>query len=142
MRQTIMRLVAAFAVTTAGAAPTMACGYSPCASYAPVYSYAPAYSYIYSSGCGVCGNTWAYDRLAEPTTQYYYVNQGPTYSGPGAFAPAPTYEENALPYAAPTYGYGYGYGYRYGHAPRRYAFRHHWRHEGYYYGRPLVRRYY
>ncbi|HLZ02701.1 MAG TPA: hypothetical protein VKR55_11195 [Bradyrhizobium sp.] len=161
MRHTIKGLVAAFAVMTAGAAPAMACGYSPCASYAPVYgySYAPAYAYtpsygyMYSSGCGVCGNTWAYDRLAEPTTQYYYVNQGPTYSGPGAFAPAPAYQEDALPYAAPTYGYGYRhyyrphyhryhYGYRYGYMPRRYAYRHYWGHQGYYYGRPLVRRYY
>src|SRR6185437_10951220 len=162
MRQTIMRLVAAFAVTTAGAAPAMACGYSPCASYAPVYSYAPAYSYIYSSGCGVCGNTWAYDRLAEPTTQYYYVNQGPTYSGPGAFAPVPAYEESAIP-AYTGYGYGYGYhrpyyhrwhtgyhhwprhyGYGYSHHygyPHHYAYRN-WGHEGYYWGHPLVRRYY
>ncbi len=28
--------------------------------------------------------------------QYYYVNQGPTYSGPGNFAPYPTYQESAL----------------------------------------------
>ena len=29
--------------------------------------------------------------------QYYYVNQGPTYTGPGNFAPYPGYEEGALP---------------------------------------------
>ena len=136
MRQTIKGLVAAFAVMTAGAAPAMACGYSPCFSYAPVYGYAPAYSYTYTSGCGVCGNFWAFDRLAEPTTQYYYVNQGPTYSGPGAFAPAPAYEEDALP------AYTYRYGWRhYGYARHRYAYRHRG-HEGWYYGHRLVRRYY
>src|SRR5271169_6227301 len=104
MRNTIKGLVAAFAVMTAGAAPAMACGYggcSPCAavspcgtSYTPAYtyeqsySYAPSYSYSsgYGGGCGNCGGAgagWGYEHLAEPTTQYYYVNQGPTYSGPG-----------------------------------------------------------
>ena len=93
----------------------------PCATYA-----APVYlpTYTYWSGCGTCGNSWAYDRLAEPTTQYYYVNQGPTYSGPGAYAPIPVYRQDAVP----------SYGYR-----RSYGYRHHW---GYYGGRPLVRRYY
>jgi hypothetical protein len=28
--------------------------------------------------------------------QYYYVNQGPTYTGPGNFAPYPTYQESAV----------------------------------------------
>ena len=37
------------------------------------------------------------ERLADPVTQYYYVNQGPTFSGPGMFAPIPVYRENALP---------------------------------------------
>jgi len=155
MRNTIKALVAAFAVMTAGAAPAMACGfggccaaYSPCESYvAPVYA-APTYSYSFGTGCGTCGTAgWGYAHLAEPTTQYYYVNQGPTYSGPGAFAPYPAYEESALP----NYGYGYHYGYHhhrpwhhsyhYGYAPRHYAYRH-WGHEGYYWGHPLVRRYY
>ena len=169
MRQMIKGLVAAFAVMTAGAAPAMACGYNPCGTYAPAYTYVPTYSYTYGSGCGACGNSWAYNRLAEPTTQYYYVNQGPTYSGPGAFAPEPVYEETAIPsystgYSsyAPSYGYGYGYrhhyrpygyrhygwgyrshyGYRYGYNPHRYSYHHRWGNEGYYYGRPLVRRYY
>jgi len=129
MRTMIKGLVAAVAVMTAGAAPAMACGYSPCASYAPAYTYVPTYSYTYSSGCGTCGNSWGYNRLAEPTTQYYYVNQGPTYSGPGAFAPEPYYEQQALPV----------YGYRHHHAWHHH---HHWANEGYYYGHPLVRRYY
>jgi hypothetical protein len=162
MRQTIKGLLAAFAVTMAGAAPAMACGYNTCGSYAPAYSYVPTYSYSYGSGCGTCGNSWGYNRLAEPTTQYYYVNQGPVYSGPGSFAPEPVYQETAIPsygYSsyAPSYGYGYGYrhqyrpyahhygyarrhyGYGYGH---RYGYHHRWSGEGYYGGHPLVRRYY
>jgi len=171
MRQTIKGLLAAFAVMTAGAAPAMACGFggcSPCAavspcgtsyapaySYEPAYSYAPSYSYSYGGGgCGSCGAGWGHEHLAEPTTQYYYVNQGPTYSGPGSYAPYPAYEENAVPSYGYSQGYGQGYGYgyhhyrpwhqsyHYGYAPRHYAYRNHWGHEGSYWGRPLVRRYY
>ena len=138
MRQTISGLFAAFAVLFAGAAPAMACGYSTCAPtyYAPVYA-APTYSYG-TIGCGTCGTGWAYQQLADPDTQYYYVNQGPTYTGPGAYAPYPTYHETAVTgwagyerapgyygggYQAPYYGgyqryHGYGYGYR----PRHYAY--------------------
>lgn len=114
MRQTISGLIAAAAVMTAGAAPALACGYggcSPCGWGSPCaqVEYAPAYvptvtlvpTPIYT-GCGTCGGWgwggWGYERLAEPTRQYYYVNQGPTYSGPGMFAPFPTYQENAIPY--------------------------------------------
>jgi hypothetical protein len=142
MRHTIKALVAAFAVTTAGAAPAFACGYTPCGtSYEPVYTYAPAYTYTPAyTGCGSCGTAtvgWGYERLVEPTTQYYYVNQGPTYTGPGAFAPEPAYQEDAIP--AYTYGYrhrpygyhwgyrhygwGHHYGYRYGYAPHHYSYR-------------------
>src|SRR3974390_866242 len=84
MRQTLTGMVAAIGLMTAGAAPAMACGWGgclPCGGYAPCYTYAPAYTY---SGCGTCGG-WGFARLAAPTTQYYYVNQGPTYTGPGAF---------------------------------------------------------
>jgi hypothetical protein len=135
MRRTISGLVAAIAVMTAGAAPAMACGAgglfasscspcgqnyaSPCArSYVP----APVYSGC-TSGCG----GWAHERLPDPVLQYgaasryagpqyYYVNQGPTYTGPGNFAPYPTYRESAVPVV---------YSYR--------AHRHHrpWRHYGY-----------
>ena len=157
MRQMIKGLVAAAAVTFAGAAPAMACGWSPCAStyYAPAYTYEPAYvSTPAYGGCGGCGTAvtgWGYEHLAEPSTQYYYVNQGPVYSGPGAFAPEPTYQEDA----APTY-YGYGYrhhpyahhyGWRhYGYAHHYRYFPHHWGYryggEGTYRGHHLVRRYY
>lgn len=124
MRQTISGLVAAFVVMTAGAAPAMACGYTPC-GYVPTYTYHGC-----ATGCG-----WGYERLVDPATQYapvaqyyyptrqyYYVNQGPTYTGPGAFAPYPAYEENAIPV--------YPYRYRYSH-------RWHHRHYG-----PVLRRYY
>jgi hypothetical protein len=128
MRQMISGLVAAAAVMIAGSAPAMACGFSPCAPVAPVYT-----------GCNTgCGGSWGYgagyggwgfEHLAEPATQYYYVNQGPTYTGPGAFAPYPTYHEDAV-VAPANYGYGYGYGHRaygYGH--------------GYGYHRPYYRPY-
>ena len=158
MRQMIKGLLAALAVTTAGVAPAAACGrgsgccntgfVSPC-----VAAYVPTYSYSYNP-CGTCGTSWAYERLAEPTTQYYYVNQGPTYSGPGAYAPYRSYEEQALPtygyrhYGYRRHGYGYGYGWHhrpyyrnYGYAPRHYGY-HRWGGEGSYYGHPLIRRYY
>ncbi len=108
MRQMISGLVAAATMMFAGAAVAADCDYTTCAPVAPVYS-----------GCNTgCGGSWGYgpgyggfgfEYLAEPTTQYYYVNQGPTYTGPGAFAPYPTYREDAV--VAPV-GYGYGYGYR------------------------------
>jgi len=117
MRQLISGIVAAFAVTVA--TPAMACGFSPCG-----YSYGPwvqpryvapvaAFDYSYSNygsgyGCGGCG--WATERLAEPTTQYYYVNQGPTFSGPGNWAPQPTYYEPSVSgWSAYSRPYGYGY---------------------------------
>ncbi len=164
MRQMIKGLLAALAVTTAGVAPAAACGWgsgccntgyvSPCAQ-----TYVPTYSYSYNP-CGTCGTSWGYERLAEPETQYYYVNQGPTYSGPGAFAPYSSYQEEALPaygyghhYGYRHHGYGYGNGYgwhhrpyhhhwqQYGYASHHYGY-HRWGGEGGYYGHPLVRRYY
>jgi hypothetical protein len=104
MRQTISGLLAAFAVVIASAAPATACGWYGCSPCGPAYvnpcvaspvyvSPAPVYSY---SGCGIGCGGWAYERLPDPVHQYYYVNQGPTYSGPGNFAPYPTYQESAL----------------------------------------------
>jgi hypothetical protein len=132
MRQTISGLVAVVAVMTAGAAPAFACGFTSCSPYPQGYSYAPT---VVGTGCNTrCGFGWAYERMAEPATQYYpttkyspptqyyYVNQGPTYSGPGMFAPYPTYQESAVG--------------AYEHAPHYYG---HHRHHGY--GYPL-RRYY
>lgn len=166
MRQMISGLVAVAAVMFAAAAPAAACGFSTCAPVAPVYSGC-------NTGCGGYGYGYgAYERLAEPTTQYYYVNQGPTYTGPGAFAPYPTYREDAV-VAPANYGYGYGYRaaavappvaypyhrpyyrpYRYGYGPRYgYLPRTHYgygprygyahRHAPYYYGgHRVLRRYY
>jgi hypothetical protein len=123
MRQILKGLIAAVAVMAA--APAMACGYAPCA--APVYV-APAVSYGYA-GCGPCG-WWVRERLPDPEQQYYYINQGPTYTGPGNFAPYPVYREGSIS------GYGYGYN-------RRYYHRNGYRYTGrYYHGRPVLRRYY
>jgi hypothetical protein len=164
MRQMISGLVAAAAVMFTGAAVAADCGYTACAPIAPV---APVYS-----GCNTgCGGSWGYgpgyggwgfEYLAEPTTQYYYVNQGPTYTGPGAFAPYPTYREDAVVVPG-NYGYGYrgviaapgayrpyyrpyryGYGPRYGYLPRtHYGYGARYGHRAPYYGgHRAVRRYY
>jgi len=159
MRYLISGVVAAVAVMAAS--PAMACGYTSCASpcgYSGYsYGYSPCvqpryvapvatfdYGYGYGGygygggyGCGSCGG-YATARLAEPATQYYYVNQGPAYTGPGAWAPQPSYYEPSVSgwssYSRP-YDYGYvarprywgprAYGYRavrpYGYAPYRYA---------------------
>ena len=129
MRQMISGLVAAFAVMAA--APAMACGYGPCG--APYV--APIVLYNYSSCCG----GWVQERLPDPvqqygyygnpSPQYYYVNQGPTYTGPGNWAPRPVYREDSV------YGYRPRVSYYRGHAPR-YA-------PGpYYRGQRVLRRYY
>ena len=135
MRQMISGVVAALAVVVAGVAPAKACGFTPCEQ-----TFVPTTSY---SGCATgCSAGWGYERLAEPTTQYYFINQGPTYTGPGAFAPYPTYQEGAVysyrwhrhhPRFFPRYGYlpGVHHGIRYGYMT------HH-----YYYGHPVQRRYY
>jgi hypothetical protein len=130
MRQILKGLIAAVAVMAA--APAMACGYAPCV--APVYV-APAVTYGYA-GCSPCGG-WVRERLPDPEQQYYYVNQGPTYTGPGNWAPRPVYREGSIS------GYGYGY-----NRPYR-AYRHYHRHSyhhgyapRYYHGQRVLRRYY
>jgi hypothetical protein len=112
MRQTMVGLAVALAVA-ASAAPAAACGYSGCSSPSWNYNYSGFYG-NYSAPVAPCptacggyapapyGATWSYSRLPYPAQpyatlpQYYYVNQGPTYSGPGMFAPAPTYQERAV----------------------------------------------
>jgi hypothetical protein len=105
MRHTISGLVAAIAVVAASTAPALACGVglfsSSCSSCGAGYVSPCAQTYAYSgcnTGCGI----WGYERLPDPALeyhaspmhhQYYYVNQGPTYTGPGAFAPYPAYED-------------------------------------------------
>jgi hypothetical protein len=122
MRQMISGLVAALAVMAAGAAPAMACGETPCGQ---VYIPAPVYS-----GCDTGCGGWAYERLPDPVQQYYYVDQGPTYTGPGDFAPYPVYREGRV----------YGW-HRYRHHPYYYGYRghahfHHWHAYHGYYGYP------
>ena len=133
MRQTISGLVAAITVVIASAAPAMACGPfgSPCSPCGQAYVSPCAQTYSYwgcNSGC------WAFERLSDPALQYYpvrrhypqqyyYVNQGPTYTGPGAFAPYPTYQESAVSgwdaYRRRPYYYGYDGG-RYANATNHY----------------------
>ena len=99
MRKTISGLVAAFAVIVAGAAPASACdSCSPCGYVSPC---ATTYVQPYA----------AYERLPNPEVQYhsapiappqyYFVEQGPTYSGPGDIAPRRFYQERGV------YGWGY-----------------------------------
>ena len=109
MRKQMLGMAAAL-VASVSAAPAMACGFNfGCG--------APSYSYSNYSGCGqpvTCGQA-SYQRF-EPAPQYYsaapqyyYVDQGPTYTGPGMFAPAPSYQERAVSgwggYSQPYYGY-------------------------------------
>src|SRR5205085_8641149 len=95
------------------------------------------------SPCGVGAlSPWHYGHLAQPASpyavapRYYYVNQGPTYTGPGLLAPAPTYQERAV---SGWYGYGptaYGPSYQYNGGPYSNATTH------YYDGMPAQTGYY
>ena len=122
MRHLIKGLVAAVALMAA--APAMACGYSACAQ--PQVYAAPVAAY----GCNSCG--WVRERLPDPEQQYYYVNQGPTYTGPGNLAPYRVYREGTIS--------GYGYGYNRPYRAHRYYHRHHA--ARYYNGQRVMRRYY
>jgi hypothetical protein len=153
MRKSISGLIAAVAVMTASAVPAMACGgglftscspcgqeyVSPCAQPQVYVAPAPAYT----TGCDTgCGGHWAHERLPDPVHQYYYVNQGPTYTGPGNFAPERTYEETAISNWGAYRHHPHHYGYRYGYAPRhmRYGMMRH--HYGYGHHMYPLRRYY
>jgi hypothetical protein len=121
MRQTILGLAVAIAVVTATAAPASACGGG-----------------LFSGVCAPCGQAYAspcsqgyfdggYDhlpdeRLAQPPSQYFYANQGPTFTGPGLFAPVQTYQESAVSgWGAYNHNYYYGYdGGRYANATNHY----------------------
>jgi hypothetical protein len=129
MRQTISGLIAAIAVVAAGTVPASACGLfeSACGH---AYIEAPVYS-----GCNTgCGGGWAgyehmpdpelqYHSYVAPVHQYYFADQGPTYTGPGEFAPYPTYQEAAVSgwgaYQHHPYYYGYDGG-RYADATSHY----------------------
>jgi hypothetical protein len=143
MRQTISGLIAAIAVMTASAVPAMACGgglfQGSCSPCGQAYVEPCAQPQVYvapepvTSGCNSCGGGWGYERLpdpveqyhsyANPVHQYYYADQGPTYSGPGNFAPRPVYREGELTEYG---GYRHHHAYRYEH-PRFHA----WHRYGY-----------
>jgi hypothetical protein len=156
MRQMISGLVAAIAVVAASAAPAMACGgglfqtpcspcgeaYVPCAQ--PQVYVAPVYVAPVYSGCDPCGG-WVHERLPDPVQQYYYVNQGPTFTGPGNWAPRPTYQEGAV-WGRDTYHHHPHYHY-YGHYHAPYAYRYGYFHHHVYahhygYREHTLRRYY
>lgn len=109
MRKTIAGLIAAVAFTSAMAVSSAkACVVTdPCGGYG-------YYGYY---GYGVR------ERLPDPAgPQYYWVNQGPTFTGPGNFAPVPTYQERAV-IGSRYYGRPYRYGYDggpYGNATNHY----------------------
>lgn len=118
MRQTISGLIAAMAVVTVSAAPALACGgglfTSSCSPCGQAYV-SPCGQAAYGGYYGY-GGVAEYERLPVAMPQYYYVNQGPTYGGPGNFAPYPTYQETAVS------GWrGYERGYDYGYDGGRYA---------------------
>ena len=127
MRQTITGLVAAIAVMAAGAVPAMACGggllQSSCSPCGDPCAQAQAYVAPVAQGCDSGCGSWARERLPDPEQQYYYVNQGPTYTGPGNFAPLPSYQESAVSgwgayrNRRPYYGYDGG---RYANATNHY----------------------
>lgn len=108
MRQTISGLVAALAVITVSAAPALACGLGDCAPCGPVASCGAAAYVSTEFGYGYGLGPAAFERLPDPT-RYYYVNQGPTFDGPGNFAPVPTYQERSV---SGWRGYRDGYVYR------------------------------
>jgi len=124
MRQLMSGLVAAAAVVTVSAAPALACGgglftsCSPCGQQAYVSPCGQAVQ-GYGYGYGVA----AYERLPEPSPQYFYANQGPTYGGPGMYAPVPSYQESAVSgwgaYQTREAYYGYDGG-RYANATNHY----------------------
>jgi len=111
MRKTIAGLIAgaAFAATMA-TAPAQACVVTDPCGYGYGYHH-------HHYGYGVR------ERLPDPAgPQYYWVNQGPTFTGPGNFAPVPTYQERAV-VGSRYYGRPYRYGYDggpYGNATSHY----------------------
>lgn len=127
MRQTISGLIAAIAVVTASAVPAMACGgglfQSSCSPCGDPCAQPQVYVAPVEQGCNTGCGGWAHERLPDPVQQYYYADQGPTYTGPGDFAPVPTYQESAVSgwgaYRHHPYHYGYDGG-RYANATNHY----------------------
>jgi hypothetical protein len=127
MRQTISGLLAAFAMVTTTAAPALACGgdrglFTGSCGWSCGQAYVSPCSQGYDNGYypSAYHTVAAYERLPEP--QYFYANQGPTFSGPGLLAPVPTYQESAVSgWGAYRHSYYYGYdGGRYANATSHY----------------------
>jgi hypothetical protein len=92
MRHAFFGMAAAALATAVSAAPAAACPWGfawQTAAIATPCGYAGGYGGGYAAAA-----VTAYEHLPEP--QYYYVNQGPTYTGPGQFAPVPTYQQAAV----------------------------------------------
>jgi hypothetical protein len=128
MRQTFSAMIAAIAVVAAGTVPASACGFD--------MGCGPVVASVYS-GCntGCRGGGWSYERLPDPEQQYgyysapvhqyYYADQGPTYTGPGDFAPYPAYQESAVGVWGGYRHHPHYYGYHhYGYHPHMYGYHH------------------
>lgn len=142
MRQYLIGLAAAAAVAATSAPALAGCGGCGGGVGGVFGLAAPAVSY--AGGCGQavinpCGGystgytaAWGYATLPQPVTyysaqpQYYYVNQGPTYTGPGMFAPVASYQQRV------SYGFGYGSDFGYNGGPYANPVNHG------YYGAPVV----
>lgn len=112
MRFKLLGLATVLAATVSSA-PAMACYYGGCDG---VYALngIDYNSRVYLGGCAYaygCAITYR-ERLPDLDggPQYYFVNHGPTYTGPGMIAPAPTYQERSVSgWAAYSQPYYYGY---------------------------------
>jgi hypothetical protein len=161
MRQYLIGVAAAMAVATMSAPAVAGCG--GCTAPWVGYSNCVQPFGVGLDSCGGWGHLggWGYSRFAtlpqpelyyRAQPQYYYVNQGPTYTGPGMFAPVASYQQRAVagwngygvgfygytggPYANPSHHYYHGmppvatptvYSYRRVYRPRpsvRYGYRH------------------
>ena len=134
MRQYLIGLAAAVAVAAASAPAVAGCG----GCGVPVVGYSSC-AQPFGFGLGSCGGWgyaggFGYGTLPRPVNyyavqpQYYWVNQGPTYTGPGMFAPTASYQQRAV---AGWSGYGVGY-YGYNGGPYANPSDH------YYHGMPAV----
>jgi hypothetical protein len=132
MRQTISGWVAG---TVACAALAVAMGAAPVAACEVVNPCAQGFGVGFGAGVayGEQHEGYVRERLPDPQgpQQHYYVNHGPTYTGPGDLAPEPTYDER--PIVRPQSYYHRYYHQSYHGGPYANPFTHQ------YYGAPRVR---
>ena len=125
MRKLLRGLAAVCVVVGASTLPASAScqryvNLSPCDYGGASYGYAGASYYEVLPQRGLLNS------LRAHPAQYYYVEQGPTFSGPGMFAPYPTYQETAVSgwrgyqrgYSSGEFGYDGG---PYGNATNHYS---------------------